>query len=52
MEYRKGARVALLNDRDEIFMFLSGDLTLLNLDTGTPRRYWVLPGGGLEAGET
>jgi 8-oxo-dGTP pyrophosphatase MutT (NUDIX family) len=52
MRVRKSARVVLLNDRDEIFMFCSGDLTHPDPVTGRPHHYWVLPGGGVEEGET
>lgn len=43
MRVRKSARVVLLNDRDEVFLFRHKD---------TERTYWVLPGGGLEGNET
>jgi ADP-ribose pyrophosphatase YjhB (NUDIX family) len=33
----------LLNDRDEVFLFRH---------TGRDRSYWVVPGGGVEPGET
>jgi ADP-ribose pyrophosphatase YjhB (NUDIX family) len=43
MHIRESARLVLLNDRDEIFLFRHQD----------PRRtYWVTPGGGVEEGET
>lgn len=43
MRIRKSARVVLLNDNDEVFLFRH---------TGETRVYWVLPGGGLEEDET
>jgi 8-oxo-dGTP pyrophosphatase MutT (NUDIX family) len=43
MRIRKSARVVLLNDRNEVFLFRH---------TGKHRTYWVLPGGGVEEGET
>lgn len=43
MDYRKSARVVMLNDRDEVFMFRH---------TGRTRTYWVLPGGGVDPGES
>lgn len=43
MQTRKSARVVILNDQDEVFLFLH---------TGKLRSYWVLPGGGLEDGES
>jgi 8-oxo-dGTP pyrophosphatase MutT (NUDIX family) len=43
MRVRKSARVVLINDRNEVFMFRH---------TGKTRTYWVLPGGGVEAEET
>ena len=51
---RQGARVVLLNDRDEILLFLTVEQAENTVDPTHPglRRYWVTPGGGLEAGET
>jgi 8-oxo-dGTP pyrophosphatase MutT (NUDIX family) len=43
MGYRKSARVVILNDRGEVLMFRH---------TGRTRTYWVLPGGGVEPGES
>ena len=43
MQSRKSSRVVLLNDRNEVFMFRH---------TGRTQTYWVLPGGGVEEGET
>lgn len=43
MKIRKSSRVVLLNDQDEVFMFRH---------TGRHHSYWVLPGGGVEEGET
>lgn len=43
MRIRESARVVLLNDHDEVFMFRH---------TGKLRTYWVLPGGGVEPGES
>lgn len=43
MRTRQSARVVLLNDRGEVFLFRH---------TGRDRSYWVLPGGGVEPGET
>jgi ADP-ribose pyrophosphatase YjhB (NUDIX family) len=43
MRIRKSARVVLVNERDEVFLFRH---------SGLLRSYWVLPGGGLEDGET
>lgn len=43
MRTRQSARVVLLNERDAVFLFRH---------TGRYRTYWVLPGGGVEAGET
>ena len=40
---RKSARVVLVNDRDEVFLFRH---------TGKYRTYWVVPGGGVEEGES
>jgi 8-oxo-dGTP pyrophosphatase MutT (NUDIX family) len=52
MRVRKSARIVLLNDRNEIFLFRSGDLTHPDPITGRPRYYWVLPGGGVEGDES
>lgn len=49
---REGARLVLLNDHDQIFLFRSDDLTGADPDTGDTLHYWVTPGGGVEAGET
>lgn len=49
---RESARLVLLNDRDEIFLFRSDDLTRTDARTSAPVSYWVTPGGGVEAGET
>lgn len=43
MNYRKSSRVVMLNDHEEIFMFRH---------TGRTRTYWVLPGGGVDPGES
>lgn len=52
MKLRNSARVVLLNDLDQVFLFRSDDLTTRDPDTGRERFYWILPGGGVEAGET
>jgi 8-oxo-dGTP diphosphatase len=57
MTIRESARVVLLNERDEIFLFEHEDQELADAHVVDPRsshlrRYWVLPGGGREAGET
>lgn len=43
MKVRKSSRVILLNDQDEVCLFLH-----LERD----RRYWILPGGGVDPGES
>lgn len=43
MRTRQSARVVLLNERDEVLLFRH---------TGRYRTYWVLPGGGVEEGES
>jgi 8-oxo-dGTP pyrophosphatase MutT (NUDIX family) len=43
MRIRKSARVVLVNERGEVFLFRH---------SGLLRSYWVLPGGGFEDGET
>lgn len=49
---RRGARCIVLNDQDEVLMFRSDDQTRVHPRTGAVVQYWVLPGGGLEEGET
>lgn len=41
---RDGARVVMVNDRTDVFLFRH--------QHRSGRNYWVLPGGGLEPGET
>lgn len=43
VKVRRGARVILLNERDEICLFLHAS---------REERYWILPGGGLDPGES
>jgi 8-oxo-dGTP pyrophosphatase MutT (NUDIX family) len=43
VKIRRGSRVILLNERDEVCLFLTVE---------RDRRYWILPGGGLDPGET
>ena len=52
MKIRNSARVVLLNDLDQVFLFRSDDLTTRDPETGRERFYWILPGGGVEEGET
>jgi 8-oxo-dGTP pyrophosphatase MutT (NUDIX family) len=43
VKVRKSARVVLLNDRNEVFLLRHQD---------SRHTYWVMPGGGVEEGET
>lgn len=43
VKVRKSSRVILLNERDQICLFLN---------VRRSDRYWILPGGGVEPGET
>jgi 8-oxo-dGTP pyrophosphatase MutT (NUDIX family) len=52
MKIRNSARVVLLNDLDQVLLFRSDDLTTRDPITGRQRFYWILPGGGVEEGET
>ncbi len=45
---RKSARLVLLNERDEVFLFRHEDPS----ERPDQRQYWVTPGGGVEPGET
>jgi len=43
VKVRRGSRVILLNERDEVCLFLHQE---------QDRRYWITPGGGVDPGET
>ncbi len=52
MKIRESARIVLLNERDEIFLFRSDDLAREDTALGRVHHYWVTPGVGVEEGET
>ncbi|MBA3276361.1 MAG: NUDIX domain-containing protein [Chloroflexia bacterium] len=52
MSIRESARLIVINERDEIFLFKHEDTAPSDLANPGPRRYWVTPGGGVEPGET
>lgn len=43
VKLRRGSRVILVNERNEVCLFLNA---------ARGERYWILPGGGVEPGET
>ena len=49
---RRSARIILLNENDEIFLFEHLDAEPLDPENSHIRRYWVTPGGGVNPGET
>lgn len=49
---RESARLVLINTHNEIFLFQHQDREGTDQDIAGPRRYWVMPGGGVEPGET
>lgn len=49
---RPSARLVVLNPRNECFLFHHQDQRPADAIHPVLRRYWVLPGGGVEPGET
>jgi 8-oxo-dGTP pyrophosphatase MutT (NUDIX family) len=49
---RKSARLIILNERDELFLFKHDDQVPADPANPELRQYWVTPGGGLDPGET
>jgi len=49
---RESARLVLINEGDEIFLFRHEEREPADPALPGPRRYWVTPGGGVERGET
>lgn len=52
MKIRKSARLILVNERDEIFLFQHQDTVPFDPAQPELQHYWVTPGGGVEPGET
>lgn len=52
MRIRNTARLVILNERDEVFLFRHVDQAPIQPANQAPRCYWVLPGGGVEPGES
>jgi len=52
MRIRESARLVLINERDEIFLFRHEDQAPADPANPELRRYWVTPGGGVDPGET
>ncbi len=52
MRIRESARLIVINERDELFLFKHEDRVPSDPANSSPRRYWVTPGGGVEPGET
>lgn len=49
---RESARLVILNERDELFLFHHQDQQPADPANPILRRYWVTPGGGVDPGET
>lgn len=49
---RPSARLVVLNPRNECFLFHHQDVTPADAAHPVLQRYWVTPGGGVDAGET
>lgn len=52
MRIRNSARLVILNERDEVFLFRHVDRVPVDSGNQSVRRYWVTPGGGVEPGES
>jgi 8-oxo-dGTP pyrophosphatase MutT (NUDIX family) len=52
MKVRQSSRIILHNERDEILLFQHHGKTPLDVEEPGVRDYWVMPGGGLEPGES
>ncbi len=52
IKIRESARLIILNPRNDLFMFQHQDPEGRDQGIVGPRRYWVMPGGGVEPGET
>lgn len=52
MRIRESARLVLINDRNEIFLFEHDSPVRGSYQEPEILRYWVTPGGGVEEGET
>lgn len=52
MRIRESARLVLVNERDEIFLFRHDYREPVDPAQTEVRRYWVTPGGGVDPGET
>jgi 8-oxo-dGTP pyrophosphatase MutT (NUDIX family) len=51
VKIRQSARLVILNQRDEVFLFHHQEGTPVDPANPVTRRYWVTPGGGVEPGE-
>ncbi len=51
MRLRRVSRLIVLDDRNRVLLFQIEDATVSDPDHPGPPVFWVLPGGGLEAGE-
>ena len=52
MRIRESARLVLINEVDEIFLFRHEEKAPVDPAKPELRRYWVTPGGGVDPGET
>lgn len=52
MRERPSARIILLDRQDRVLLYQYEDMITLNRQEPFLTRFWVTPGGGLEAGET
>ena len=52
MKFRKSARLVVINECDEVFLFRHEGRVPIDPANPVLRRYWVTPGGGVEPGET
>ena len=52
LPHRKSARILLLNKDDDILMVKYEEETLIDPQNPEVKNYWVLPGGGMEVGES
>ena len=52
MKIRESARLVVVNDHNEVFLFKHEDRKPVDPANPEVRCYWVTPGGGVEPGET
>ncbi len=52
MRIRRGVRLLVINERNEILLIKHQDAVAVDLDNPNMLAYWMTPGGGLEGDET